>query len=880
MNRAGSRTAAAVLFVFAAFLTYGTPTSAELASFAEITGHDAGDRITVHSEMVDYVRYLDGHSDRVSVVEQGKSWEGRPLMLAIVTSPENHARLDEIKGNAKRLFDPRLSSSEDAVAIAENQPAIVYMGGSIHGFELSGAEGVLKLLEHLATRDDEETRAVLENVVVLLDPMLNPDGRDAFARRNHESIGREAKSQRDDWSNDYNSWEGLQFRTGHYFFDTNRDWWAHTQNETRYRVPVIESWHPQVVVDLHEMSPDLEFFFDPPAEPYGAFFPDFAKDWYVRFGQAYAQAFDQAGFEYLTGELFNYLYPGYTDSWGTYQGAVGMLYEQGSTRGLALERADESVRSLKNALDQQYTAAWTAIRLAADQRRMLLTDYYNAQRAAVADGRQGTTRYLFGSSGDPLLVAELVNLLRRNGIEVGRLAADTGLTGVRDRLGKSVGDQTFAAGTFVVEAAQPHNRLVRVLLEPDVPLPKDFLLAARERIDRGESPRFYDITAWSLPLLFDVAGYGITDSRGLEAEPVTGKWERQVSLPEGNPRYAYLIDGSQAASISALIALKEEGYRAAVTMKPTRIAGQDMASGTVVLRVGQNDESLHQAVRNAARRFGVELLTVDTGLAEAGYPSLGSTKVMSVKTPKIALLSGDPIHGYSFGWAWYTLDQQYQIPVTVRRVRSLAGSPIHDYNVFILPNTISAEQLAQQLGEGGIQRLQQWVRDGGSLVAIGDSVDFVRKHLELSELRSWYEQQESDRGGEGQGGSEAPEPRRFVAPGAIVRVELDPEIWLTAGYSEDLPALVDSSRIFLEPEGPPNSGQRVVGRYGKGDYLLMSGYLWPESRERLSGAVFAYEERVGRGRVILFAEDLNFRGYWRGADRLFLNAVALSPSAP
>lgn len=880
MNQERFAVAKTALVVLVTMLLSVLSASAQLASFAEITGHQAGDRITVHSEMVDYVEYLGTHSDRVSVVEQGKSWEGRPLMLAIVTSPENQARLDEVKDNAARLFDPRATSPEEAAALVQSQPAIVYMGGSIHGFELSGAEGVLKLLEHLASRDDAETMAVLDNVVVLLDPMLNPDGRDAFARRNHESIGRQAKAQRDDWSNDYNYWEGLQFRTGHYFFDTNRDWWAHTQNETRYRVPTIGSWHPQVVVDLHEMGPDLEFFFDPPAEPYGAFFPEFSKNWYTRFGQAYATAFDEAGFEYLTGELFNYLYPGYTDSWGAYQGAVGMLYEQGSTRGLALERADESVRSLNDALHQQYTAAWAALELVAGNRQEMLQDHHNGLRAAVADGSRGTTRYLFGSSGDPLLVGEMVNLLRRNGIEVGRLGSETGLSGVRDRFGKSVGNQTFPAGTFVVEAAQPHNRLVRVLMEPDIPLPKDFLAKARERIDRGESPRFYDITAWSLPLLFDVAGYSTSDSRTLEIDSVKGSWQRDLSVPEGHPRYAYLIDGGQAASMSALMALKEEGFRAAVTMKPTRIAGQDLASGSVVLRVGQSGEELHQAVRDASQRFDVELLAVDTGLAEAGFPSLGSTEVMPIKTPKIAMLAGFPVHGYSFGWAWYTLDQQYQIPITVRRVRSLASTPIHDFNVFILPNTFSADQLAQHLGEGGVQRLQQWVRDGGSLIAIGNSVDFVRQSLELSSLRSWYDEQKPEGGGEGQEASEPVEPRRFNVPGAIVRAELDEELWMSAGYSEDLPALVDSSRIYLEPEGPPDSGKRVVARYGKGDYLLMAGYLWPESRERLSGGVFVYEERVGRGRVILFAEDPNFRGYWRGADRLFLNAVVLSPSAP
>jgi hypothetical protein len=762
-----------------------------------------------------------------------------------------------------------------------DQPAIVFMGGSIHGFELSGSEGVLKLLERLTTLDDEETHTLLDNTVLLLDPMINPDGRDAFAHRNHRSIGREPKAPRDDWSNDFNGWEAIGFRTGHYFFDTNRDWWAHTQRETRARVPTIAEWRPQVVIDLHEMGSDVEFYFDPPDQPYGPFFPEFAKRWFVNFGESYAEAFDDAGFEYMTRERYNFFYPGYTTSWGSYQGAVGMLYEQGSTRGLAIERADESVRRLADALEQQYTAALTAVRVAANRREELLTDYVAALRETIAEGERGYVRYLIVPGENDQLSSELVALLRRNGVEVGRLTEETTLTGLRGREGASTLDRAFPVGTYVVEAAQPRNRLVRALLEPQVAISEKFLTEARARIDRGGNPRFYDITAWSLPLLFDLEAYSSRDSSELPVESVEAVLPR-ATLPEEPAGYAYLIDGSQPASVGALVELKRRGYRAAVTLKPSSIGGEPISSGTVVARVGQNDETLDAAVREVAESFALGVRAVDTGLSDPGFPALGSADVLPVRSPEIAMLAGHPVHGYSFGWAWYTLDRQYRIPITLRRVSTLASTPLHRFDVLVIPHLFSARGLAERLGDQGLERLRRWVRDGGSLVALGSAVDFVREELGLSGLRSWYE---VETGRDKPGAKEKPldpalEPTAYTVPGALLRGRLDPEAWLAAGQDTELPVLVTSSRIYVGPEGPPSSGRRVVGSYAAADELRISGHLWPESAERLPESVFLYEEIVGRGRVILFPEDPNFRAYWRGANRLFLNAVVLSPSAP
>jgi hypothetical protein len=254
-----------------------------------------------------------------------------------------------------------------------------------------------------------------------------------------------------------------------------------------------------------------------------------------------------------------------------------------------------------------------------------------------------------------------------------------------------------------------------------------------------------------------------------------------------------------------------------------------------------------------------------TGHGDPGYPSLGSGDfTFNIKPAKIALLGEDPIRGYSFGWAWYTLDHQHRVPITILRTQDVGGMDLAHYNVLVVPAT-SGAALADVLGESGTARLTQWVRDGGTLVTIGIATDFARTQLDLIDLRSWYDTEE----GEG--------AQHITVPGAVFRAQLDQGYWMSAGYDAgEVPMLVDSDRLYLAPDAPPSSGRRVVATYTD----LISGHAWPESLERVPGTVAVYEQRVGRGRVIAFTEDPNYRGYHRGMNRLFLNAVVLGPSAP
>jgi hypothetical protein len=851
-----------------ALLAAGVPGLAgQTPTFREVTGHAFGERITVHHEMARYLGRLAETSDRVRVERLGESWERRPFWVAIVTSPENHARLEEIRTGSLRLADPRGQDPAAQERLVADLPAVVWFGGSIHGFELSGSEGALKLLEHLATRSDPATLEVLRNVVVLIDPMLNPDGRDAFAQLNHERIGRIPASDEADWSNDFTGWQSTQYRTGHYYFDTNRDWFAQTQPETRSRVAFLRRWAPQVAVDMHEMGAGAEFYFDPPGDPTNPHFPAFASRWFGIFGAAYAEAFDSAGFEYMTRERYNYFYPGYTSN-RAYQGAVAMLFEQGSTRGLALGRGDGSVRTLADALEQQYVAAWTAARVAAARRGDLLREYAASQRSLVTESAPGPARYVMPpDAGDPALVRELLLLLHRNGAEIGVTRGETRVTGVTDRAGAALGTRTFPAGTYVFEVRQPAGRLLRTLLAPETPMPPEFLARAREYVDRAENPRFYDITAWSLPLLFNLAVFGVTDARALDSSPWDSAAAAVPAAGADTGAYAYLLDGENAGTPAALLALRAAGYRVAVLTRGSRVGGRAVAGGSGIVRVGQNDSTVARAVADVAARYGIAVTVLPTGLSDSGFPALGSgDHTFNLKPVRVGLVAEDGIQGYSFGWAWYTLDRQYEIPLTVLQTRSLAETKLERFETLVLPEA-NRSAFEAAAGEAGLARLRQWVQDGGTLVTIGSATDIARPLLSLA-LRSWYETADGQRA------------THYDVPGAVFRAELDRRHWLSAGYAAaELPVLVDSDRLYLAPDQPPSTRRHVVATYAA-SRPLVSGHAWPETLERIAGAVYAYEERVGAGRVIAFAEEPNFRAYHRGVNRLFLNAVVLGPSAP
>ena len=544
-----------------------------------------------------------------------------------------------------------------------------------------------------------------------------------------------------------------------------------------------------------------------------------------------------------------------------------MLYEQGSSRGFAWEMSDGNVRTLEQAAFQQYTALRAMIGLSSDRRADLLTDYYQANVDAIDQGSRGTVRYLINQKGDPHLVAYVVNLLQRSGIEVNKLTSDVSLRNVKNREGDEVGSHTFSEGTFVIEASQPRMAFIRKLLEPHIPIPEEFLAEARKRVERAENPRSYDITSWSLPLMYNLQAYSTSDSRSVSAEGVTDPIGNPGSMTDQLAEYAYLINGNQTALLSTVIPLREKGIRLHIIYKPTQINGKPYSSGTLVVRTDGRSEDVHETVRHLAVKYDLEVDAVNSGRADSGFPPLGTIEGNRVKKPTIAVMGNYPLDAYSFGWVWHTLDRVYDIPHTIINVTNIASTPMERFDVLILPETGSSNEMERYLGEAGMERIQRWVRDGGTLVTIGSASDFAVNNLELGSLESWYDHEENENA------------QRVTVPGAFVRTELDENEWIVSGYDYDLPVLINSNRLYRTPDGPPSSAQRTPVVVAQ-ENVRIAGHMWQENIERLPGSIFLYEQRIGSGRIISFAEDVNFRGYWRGADRLFLNAVILGPGAP
>ena len=484
-----------------------------------------------------------------------------------------------------------------------------------------------------------------------------------------------------------------------------------------------------------------------------------------------------------------------------------------------------------------------------------------------------------------------MDILQRHGVEVERTSEALTVERASDRYGSDLARTEIPAGSLVIPSAQPRSALLRSLLESNIPMEGEFLELAREKIDRNLNPRFYDVTAWSLPQFFDLDLVRVdgqllakTDRAALERGE-----RRDLRRPQGDSHYAYVLPGEQTASRAAAWHLRDQGFRLSFLTGDTVIDGLEIHSGSVIVRVGQNSGEIHAAVRAVCDRFNLDLDAVSTGWSPAGILNLGAPDITVPLAPSnIALVSDDPVLALSFGFAWYLLDQQYQIPTTVIRAASVGDTDLSEFDVVVIPELTNRKKMVDLLGESGAARLEQWLGDGGTLVALGSAVELVRDDLDLIELGSFYDPAEkkskkksdsAEDDKDEQASPADPPIRRFGVPGAVYDATVDRWQWLAAGYGDSMPFMVASNRLYRAPDQPPSNSHRVVVSIDE-DAELEAGFAWPESQERLPGSVLVYEQRVGSGRVIAFAEDPNFRGFWRGADRLFLNAVVVGPSAP
>jgi hypothetical protein len=836
-------------------------------------GHTWAADITSHRHMGDYLDALtQAAPDRTRLESYGESYEGRPLLYLVITSAENMERLEEIRESLRQLADPRVTTAAEAESLTERLPAVVWLAASVHGNELSSTEAMLLTAYHLLADQRSETRDLLDRLIVVIDPLQNPDGRERFIRSFRENRGVFTPSN--PLSTQHaERWPGGRFN--HYLFDMNRDWFLQSQQETVARVKAYLDWQPQIYVDAHEMGRNNTYFFVPSADPVNPFVLPAQRDWLWKIGRHQADWFDRYGFAYTTREMFDSFYPGYGSEWPTLQGGLGILWEQAGTRGLVVDRDDETKLFYEQAVLHHYVSALATLEIAAQQRERLLQQFHAARARGVQWGNEGTVKQFFLPVGPrPQRTRRLATLLARNGVEVHVVADRVRVTGVDVRDGRTV-ERAVPPGSFQIPVAQPTGRLVRALLDQQVEMDEAYLRRQLERKADDLPDQIYDVTAWSLPLAFDVACLAAdrTFALGPRWDPASPDTGRSVAPAQ----VAYLVRPTDGAVEAACYWL-QQGVRLHVTNEGFTLRDRKYPRGTLIIPTRENGPELHELVVRGAARYAVRVVPTDTAFVDEGA-HFGGPHVKWVRPPRILLAMDQPAR-YSVGHTWYLFDQQLRYPTTRVRCGDLPQVDLGDFNVLILPD--GDYRGFTPFDKSWADRLRQWVQDGGTLILVaGGAIWAADENIGLVALRRAGKEGAAaasdgspDSNPPAQSEKETAQRWPDRVPGAFLKAHAFQKHWLTFGCSATFPAFFHGD-IAFEPL-PPTTGRSLV-EFAAEDELLVSGFCWPETKPLIAGKTYLAYQPLGKGHIVAFAADPNFRAMFPSLQRLFVNACLFGP---
>jgi hypothetical protein len=860
-----------------------------IPTLEQAVGHKWGEKITMHHEVEEYIHKLAEVSKNVRLVKYGETWEGRSLYYMILASEQNMARLEEIKAGMQKLADPRLITPTEADRLIASLPAITWLAYGVHGNEISSTDAALLTAYHLvAAQNDTLAPLIMQNSVVIIDPMQNPDGRDRFITYFKQTTGRwpdpdqQAAEHRETWPSG---------RSNHYFFDMNRDWFALTQLETQGRVKAFLEWHPQVFVDLHEMGSNSTYYFAPPANPLNPEMPASQIQMLQKFGRNNARWFDRMKFDYFTREVFDSFYPGYGEGWPIFNGSVGMTYEQASARGLVVKRDDETTMHYRDTVQHHFIASLSTAETSAKNRAEMLRYFYEYRRSAIDEGKTGETKeYLIVPGSDPNRAAKLANLLKTQGIEVKKAAAAFQNRRVEDYYGGAVQAKNFPAGTFIVSLAQPAKRLAKTLMEKHVTMDDKFIQEQLRREKKRLDHQFYDVTGWSLPLLYDVECYRARDASVGNFALLGSEASNTGQIIGGKAQLAYLIPWGTNAAAKALASLHRKGIRVFGTDMEITLNGRKYPRGTLIIKVKDNPDNLHETLAEIAKAENIEIIATNTSWVDDGV-NFGSGNVQFLEKPRIVLAYNTPASSLSVGWTRYLIEQAYGYPVTIIHTNQLGGADLSRYNVMILPDAFGSYE--RELGEGNA--IKEWIRKGGTLITYGGATQWLTgekvgllatsRELKGGKAEKEEKKDKPEKKEENKPDLTKPfdvekeiQPEKELpveTPGAIVRISLDTEHWLAFGYDGDANVMVNSRNIFTPLKLDKGTN---VGLYMPEDKLVLSGFIFEDSKKQLPNKAYLMHQPHGSGHVVAFAEDPNTRAFFDGTNLLLMNAIFFGPA--
>ena len=805
---------------------------------ASVIGHEVGEWHITHDKLVFYMRTLADASDRISIEQTGTTYEGRPQLLLTITSPENHQNIDAIKSEHLKLTDMSTAASINT----ENMPVVIWMGYSIHGNEASGSNAALAVAYYFAAAQGSEIEQQLKDAVILFDPSFNPDGLNRFAT--WVNMHKSKNLNPDTNSRELNEvWPGG--RTNHYWFDLNRDWLFVQHPESRNRVVKFQEWRPNILTDHHEMGSSSTFFFQPgvPSRK-NPITPEANVRLTEDIADFHVEALDGIGSLYFSEEGYDDFYYGKGSTYPDAQGSIGILFEQASARG-HLQETENGLLSFPFAIKNQFTTSLSTLKAGATLRKKLLDyqkDFYaNASKRAEADNVKAL---VYGSEKDAAKNYHFTDILMQHNIKVHALQKDLTVNG-----------NTFKQGSsYIIPLKQSQYSLIKGIFSTQ----KTF-----------SDSLFYDISAWTLPHAFDLP-YAELGKANFK-EDLVGEALAEMPFPSGaviggQAKYAYLFAWDGYFAPKALYKLLAKGVKAKVATNPLTI---NTAKGTSEFTYGSinipislqslSEDELYTLLQEVANENGIEVYAINTGDALSGS-DLGSRNFDIVQKPSIAMLVGEGVRSYDAGEVWYLLDYRFDMPVTMIDKMEFSGNELDTYNTLVM-----VDGRYNDLSEGAIQSIKDWLAEGNTLILMADAVDWGAK-AGLSKVA--FKKKENEQEGRKPYAGASNDLGAKVTGGAIFQGELDTSHPLGYGFSDGFLPIFKNSNLMPEVHDNPYATPLVYS-----ENPLLSGYIHPENLALLRGSASILVDNYRRGKVISMVDNPNFRAFWYGTNKLFLNAL-------
>jgi zinc carboxypeptidase len=789
--------------------------------------HEVGEWHVTHDRLVEYMKAIAKASNRITIEDRGKTFEGRPLLLLTITSPENHKNIENIKQEHLKISEANVSSQLNIDAM----PLVVYQGFSIHGNEPSGANSSMILAYYLAAAEGVEIESLLKNTVILLDPSLNPDGLQRFAYWANTNKSEHINPDSND--REYHEvWPGG--RTNHYWFDMNRDWLPVQLPESRARIKTYRDWLPNILTDHHEMGSNSTFFFQPGIQSrVHPLTPIENQRLTKEIGNYHAKALDKIGSLYYTEENYDDFYYGKGSTYPDINGGVGILFEQGSSRGHAQETVN-GVLTFPFTIRNQFTAALSTLEAAKAMRIKLLnyqrTFYKNIQNE---QSKNAVKAIVFGDEKDAAKAFHLAEILNRHKIKFHKIKSDFKVNGINYK----------KAHSFIVPTNQKNNKLIKTMFE---------------KRTKFTDSLFYDISAWTFPLAFNL-NYSELKSTNNVGDLITNL-ELKKGKVTAKSSYAYLMEWHEYYTPKALNKILQKGLRVKVGMKPFSLNNLQFDYGTILIPVQNqhlNENELYTFLQKTAEKSNLRIIGVHTGLTNQGI-DLGSNQFRNIDKQKVAMIIGNGVSPYDAGEVWHLFDQRYQMNITKLDVDYLNRVDISKYTTIIIPNA------RLSITANTIKKLKQWVKNGGTLIGFKNTVKWLstNKFIKLNYAEGkveakniTFEQKRGFRGAQ-------------VIGGAIFETKLDRSHPINFGFNNDKLPMFRRTKLFIKPDSLSfNNPIKYTNK------PLLSGYISKQNLEILKNTVPFQVDKFGSGRVMVFTDNTNFRAFWYGTNKLLMNAV-------